>query len=107
MPRHGFSAELLGRAHDVGERGARSQRSYDVITVIGLHPAAFGCVGRRAARNPASAFPLVTGSLGTYGVFGRCPRQDSNLRTRLRRPLLYPLSYGGVSVAELLARGDG
>lgn len=23
------------------------------------------------------------------------PRQDSNLRTRLRRPLLYPLSYGG------------
>ncbi len=26
-----------------------------------------------------------------------CPRQDSNLRTRLRRPLLYPLSYGGLS----------
>jgi hypothetical protein len=25
-----------------------------------------------------------------------CPRQDSNLRTRLRRPALYPLSYGGV-----------
>jgi CheY-like chemotaxis protein len=25
----------------------------------------------------------------------RCPRQDSNLRTRLRRPALYPLSYGG------------
>ena len=24
------------------------------------------------------------------------PRQDSNLRTRLRRPVLYPLSYGGV-----------
>ena len=23
------------------------------------------------------------------------PRQDSNLRTRLRRPVLYPLSYGG------------
>ena len=27
-------------------------------------------------------------------MFAR-PRQDSNLRTRLRRPLLYPLSYGG------------
>ena len=27
-------------------------------------------------------------------VGGR-PQQDSNLRTRLRRPLLYPLSYGG------------
>jgi hypothetical protein len=23
------------------------------------------------------------------------PRRDSNARTRLRRPLLYPLSYGG------------
>ncbi len=23
------------------------------------------------------------------------PQQDSNLRTRLRRPALYPLSYGG------------
>lgn len=28
----------------------------------------------------------------------KCPRQDSNLRTRLRRPMLYPLSYGGVSL---------
>jgi hypothetical protein len=26
-----------------------------------------------------------------------CPRQDSNLRTRLRRPALYPLSYEGPS----------
>jgi hypothetical protein len=26
-----------------------------------------------------------------------CPRQDSNLRTRLRRPVLYPLSYEGAS----------
>ena len=25
-----------------------------------------------------------------------CPRQDSNLRNRLRRPVLYPLSYEGV-----------
>ncbi len=29
-------------------------------------------------------------------LVSRCPRQDSNLRTRLRRPALYPLSYGGV-----------
>ena len=26
-----------------------------------------------------------------------CPRQDSNLRSRLRRPALSPLSYWGVS----------
>lgn len=36
-----------------------------------------------------------------------CPRQDSNLRTRLRRPLLYPLSYGGVSAAERLLAATG
>ena len=24
-----------------------------------------------------------------------CPRQESNLRSRLRRPVLYPLSYWG------------
>lgn len=27
--------------------------------------------------------------------FSVCPRQDSNLRSRLRRAVLYPLSYGG------------
>ena len=27
----------------------------------------------------------------------QCPRQDSNLRSRLRRPVLYPLSYEGPS----------
>lgn len=27
--------------------------------------------------------------------FQQRPRQDSNLRTRLRRPMLYPLSYEG------------
>src|SRR5664280_176623 len=26
-----------------------------------------------------------------------CPRQDSNLRTRFRKPLLYPLSYGSLN----------
>ena len=43
-----------------------------------------------------------------------CPRQDSNLRTRLRRPVLYPLSYEGVGRQcisppqhEISARGVG
>jgi hypothetical protein len=27
----------------------------------------------------------------------QCPRQDSNLRTRFRKPLLYPLSYGSIT----------
>src|SRR4030095_2432705 len=41
--------------------------------------------------------PQIVGS-GSFLCLERshqCPRQDSNLRTRLRRPLLYPLSYGG------------
>jgi hypothetical protein len=25
----------------------------------------------------------------------KCPRPESNQRTRFRKPLLYPLSYGG------------
>jgi hypothetical protein len=35
------------------------------------------------------SFPLVNTRIPV------CPRQDSNLRTRLRRPMLYPLSYEG------------
>ncbi len=31
-----------------------------------------------------------------------CPQEDSNLRTRLRRPVLYPLSYGGWLLREQL-----
>jgi hypothetical protein len=38
-----------------------------------------------------NAFPKVTGWR---------PQQDSNLRTRLRRPLLYPLSYGGLRMDD-------
>ena len=30
-----------------------------------------------------------------------CPRRDSNARTRLRRPLLYPLSYEGGVVGKV------
>jgi hypothetical protein len=26
-----------------------------------------------------------------------CPRHESNMRTRFRKPLLYPLSYGGAA----------
>lgn len=49
----------------------------------------------------------LTGVSAGQGLDFGCPRQDSNLRTRLRRPLLYPLSYGGVFVAVGVARGDG
>src|SRR6201999_2345373 len=32
---------------------------------------------------------------GRRCLWFRCPQKDSNLRTWLRRPVLYPLSYGG------------
>src|SRR5262249_37949069 len=31
----------------------------------------------------------------------QCPRQDSNLRSRLRRPVLSPLSYGGSGLRKV------
>ena len=37
-------------------------------------------------------------------LFVKCPRQDSNLRTRFRKPLLYPLSYEGAIDARRAAR---
>jgi AcrR family transcriptional regulator len=36
-----------------------------------------------------------------------CPRQDSNLRSRLRRAVLYPLSYGGSGLGEFSVRVGG
>jgi hypothetical protein len=33
------------------------------------------------------------------------PQQDSNLRSRLRRPLLSPLSYGGCATPKGTSRG--
>jgi hypothetical protein len=36
--------------------------------------------------------------------FCGCPRQDSNLRSRLRRAVLYPLSYGGQGGAQITSR---
>ena len=38
---------------------------------------------------------LDNGNSKTQGQSDSRPRQDSNLRTRLRRPVLYPLSYEG------------
>ncbi len=35
------------------------------------------------------------------------PQQDSNLRTRLRRPLLYPLSYGGWRIDAPVGEASG
>jgi hypothetical protein len=36
-----------------------------------------------------------------------CPRQESNLCTRFRKPLLYPLSYGGLTACTLVRSPAG
>jgi hypothetical protein len=36
----------------------------------------------------------------------KCPQKDSNLRTWLRRPVLYPLSYGGSLTEKGYQSGD-
>jgi hypothetical protein len=44
-------------------------------------------------RAPAAGHALALGRVVNDWIWR--PRQDSNLRTRLRRPMLYPLSYEG------------
>ena len=53
--------------------------------------------GRPAGKINSRAARLVSWPLqpNNQGLFSVCPRQDSNLRHRLRRAVLYPLSYGG------------
>src|SRR6516162_8642732 len=49
-----------------------------------------------AMRPERTAFRAVS-ALISFAFSKMRPQQDSNLRTRLRRPLLYPLSYGGLA----------
>lgn len=47
-------------------------------------------------RSGHTATRSITAGKGKFSeVLKERPRHDSNVRTRLRRPLLYPLSYGG------------
>ena len=51
--------------------------------------------GRSTTTGPLSSNPTI-----------RCPRQDSNLRTRFRKPMLYPLSYEGGTSARTSAESS-
>jgi hypothetical protein len=61
-------------------------------------------VGRRRFASERSTLRHMSGVEATKRKRGagndstispRCPREDSNLRPWFRRPVLYPLSYGG------------
>ncbi len=53
--------------------------------------------GPEGSRTPDLRYAEPTLSQLSYRPmsYKSCPWQDSNLRTRLRRPVLYPLSYRG------------
>jgi hypothetical protein len=54
-----------------------------------------------AVNQPVS---VPAGHGGVDGARWMRPQQDSNLRTRLRRPMLYPLSYGGLAPEKATSR---
>jgi len=68
---------IIARGSSCGRPSTRSSRKYS------------SALGR--GRAPSGADPKVR------VLTRQRPRQDSNLRTRLRRPVLYPLSYEGVA----------
>ena len=78
----------------------------------------------RTAAPPVATFVATVGHNSRRSVKGTvarqiqivwCPRQESNLGTWFRKPMLYPLSYGGVSklrapisaTGAVVARRDG
>src|SRR5690606_35242283 len=79
-----------------GSGGRKLWREYAVDSRGGLVGAGWN---RTERTHPVTALSQVTGRVlaGQDGFDLGCPRQDSNLRTRLRRAVLYPLSYGGLN----------
>ncbi len=57
-------------------------------------------LAQRCHRLAPSRFASLAGERPAGPGHDMRPQQDSNLRTRLRRPMLYPLSYGGCATWE-------
>jgi hypothetical protein len=68
------------------------------------NPSPGGIRRRDASENDIHVIQITAGQ-NPYGpaTEGR-PQQDSNLRSRLRRPLLSPLSYGGCATPKGTSR---
>ncbi len=69
---------------------------------VGIAQQASSAVIVPEQQKPAAPDGSPVGRSGNGGPFPSvvCPRQDSNLRSRLRRAVLYPLSYGGRAMGE-------
>ena len=102
------------RGPDPGPAGALSDRP-DVNTHFSYHRSGLRRPEPSATSPPAAhpAQPAERPNGRTHDYWVRpstmsrditlCPRQDSNLRFRLRRATLYPLSYGGSGTTRSLA----
>ena len=72
-------------AQSCGEHAARRPSTHDDhVEALGHPPTLTGGLDGQNARKPRR-----------YSRSELCPRQELNLCTRFRKPLLYPLSYGG------------
>src|ERR1051326_1003629 len=54
-----------------------------------------GMLGIQERREEIEERPTVAQTTVPRRMTLECPRPESNQRTRFRKPLLYPLSYGG------------
>ncbi len=76
------------------DRGAHGRRR------AGTHDNECPTPGPGQAAWSLSGSPEVLPAVPRQRCPPQCPRQDSNLRTRLRRPVLYPLSYEGATAHD-------
>ena len=56
------------------------------------------------SENDTDVICITAGQMAFDAASGWRPQQDSNLRSRLRRPLLSPLSYGGCATQKGTSR---
>ena len=102
-PTRGDDTTPVGRRLRDAEKGmVRLERRMNHRHVDVVHQLQSQCfAGRsidatthRCCINSARSFPPTLES-HPLGALRLCPRQDSNLRSRFRKPMLYPLSYEG------------
>ena len=73
-------------------------------TYGGRNPSQDGIRWHDVSEDVLRAASVPPGQAGIGADSTMRPQQDSNLRTRLRRPMLYPLSYGGLAPEKATSR---
>ena len=88
------------------EMVSRPLRTHDARSVLRPHSPARPRANRDDAEKSANKNSSSRVIVAAETVHAVCPWQDSNLRTRLRRPLLYPLSYRGSGEVNVTSFGE-